>query len=80
MPLPAQRGESVKTYTTVQGDMWDAIAYKTMGSVLLTDRLMWANRAYLNLYTFPAGIVLTVPEVESAPPLEGLPPWKRETI
>ena len=33
----------MKTYTTVQGDMWDMIAYKQLGSVALTDRLMWAN-------------------------------------
>lgn len=66
-----------KTYTTVQGDMWDSIAYKTLGSVNLTDRLMMANRRYLHLYTFPAGIVLNVPEVRAQAVAEGLPPWKQ---
>ena len=30
----------MKIYTTVQGDMWDMIAHKTLGSTALTDRLM----------------------------------------
>lgn len=67
----------MKTYTTVQGDMWDAVAHKILGSVLLVDRLMWANREYLSFYTFPAGIPLQVPEAEGESPVEGLPPWKK---
>lgn len=67
----------MKTYTTVQGDMWDMIAYKTLGSVSLTDKLMMANRRYLSFFTFPAGIVLTLPEVKNESGIEGLPPWKR---
>lgn len=67
----------MKTYTTVQGDMWDMIAYKTLGSINLTDKLMMANRRYLSFYTFPAGIVLTLPEVGNESNIEGLPPWKR---
>ena len=34
---------SKKTYTTIQGDMWDKIAYEQMGSVLYTDKLVKAN-------------------------------------
>lgn len=67
----------MRTYTTVQGDMWDNIAYKTLGSVNLTDRLMMQNRQYLHLYTFPAGVVLAVPEVKAEAAAEGLPPWKQ---
>lgn len=67
----------MKTYTTVQGDMWDMIAYKALGSTALTDELMMANRRYLDFYTFPAGIVLTVPEIELEPASEGMPPWKK---
>ena len=65
-----------KTYTTAQGDMWDGIAYKTLGSVYFTDKLMMANRRYLHFYTFPAGVVLDLPEVRNESPIEGLPPWK----
>ena len=68
----------MKTYTTVQGDLWDSIAYKTLGSVHYTDKLMAANRKYLHLYTFPAGITLILPEVKQDNTLAGLPPWKQE--
>ncbi|MDE6260409.1 MAG: tail protein X [Oscillospiraceae bacterium] len=66
-----------KTYTTSQGDMWDMIAYKTLGSVNLTDRLMTANRKWLNVYIFPAGVVLDIPEIKPESMTEGLPPWKQ---
>lgn len=66
----------MKTYTTSQGDMWDMIAHKTLGSISLTDKLMMANRQYLGFYTFPAGIVLALPEVGNESNIEGLPPWK----
>lgn len=64
------------TYTTIQGDMWDAIAFKAMGSEDYTGALMAANRAYLEYYTFPAGVKITVPDV-AASALNSLPPWKR---
>ena len=48
-----------KTYTTVQGDMWDSIAYAQLGSTDHTDKLMNANLQYRKYYIFPAGIVLT---------------------
>ena len=65
-----------KTYTTVQGDMWDSIAYTQMGSTDYTDRLLNLNRQYRMYYTVPAGIVLILPELEKNI-LDTLPPWKR---
>ena len=65
-----------RTYTTVQGDMWDSIAYKQLGSVLHTDKLMNANQQYRQYYTFPAGIVLTLPEITEVVN-DSMPPWKR---
>ena len=32
------------TYTTVQGDMWDSIAYKIFGNVAATDQMMALNQ------------------------------------
>ena len=55
-----------KIYTTVQGDMWDSIAFAQMGSVDHTDKLMNANLRYREIYIFPAGIVLTIPEVKES--------------
>lgn len=65
-----------KTYTTVQGDMWDRIAFAQLGSTDYTDRLINANLLYREYYIFPAGIVLTLPEI--APDTDkSLPPWKK---
>lgn len=66
------------TYTTVQGDMWDSIAYAQLGDVSYTDQLMRLNRQYIGYYTFPAGIVLKLPERKERT-AETLPPWKRVT-
>lgn len=65
-----------KTYTTVQGDMWDSIAYTQLGDVSYTDKLMTLNPKYREYYTFPAGVVLTLPD-EVAGDTNALPPWKK---
>lgn len=65
-----------KTYTTISGDMWDKIAYEQMGSELYTDTLIKANKTHAAVFVFPAGVVLTIPELEDEVDLE-LPPWKR---
>ena len=66
----------MKTYTTVQGDMWDSIAYAQLGSTDHTDKLMNANLRYREYYTFPAGIVLVLPEIPKSTS-DTLPPWKQ---
>ena len=63
-----------KTYTTISGDMWDQIAYTQMGSVLHTDKLIKANADYAAMFIFPAGVVLTIPEVEVKHSMS-LPAW-----
>ena len=65
-----------KTYTTVQGDRWDSVAYTQLGSCALAPRLMAANSQYLNYFEFPAGIDLTLPEIETKTS-STLPPWKK---
>ena len=66
----------MSTYTTRQGDTWDGVAYAQMGDCAYTKELMWANQAYLDYFTFPAGIVLTLPEKNTAV-ASTAPPWKR---
>jgi len=65
-----------KTYKTIQGDMWDSIAYTQFGDVAYTDKIMNFNQEYIYYYIFPAGILLKLPE-----PVEiisnKLPPWKQ---
>lgn len=65
-----------KTYTTIQGDMWDSIAFSQLGSEAYTDRLMNLNPQYLGYYTFPAGIVLKLPD-PAEDVGDALPPWKQ---
>lgn len=65
-----------KTYTTVQGDMWDMIAKREMGSELHMHLLMEKNQEHRDLSVFPAGIVLQIPSI-STKTARKLPPWKR---
>ena len=65
------------TYTTKSGDTWDAIAFYQMGSESYTPRLMMHNRKYLNLYFFPSGIKLDIPDPDPVVNRD-LPPWKRK--
>lgn len=66
----------LKTYTTVQGDMWDSIAQKLYGAEETLNVLLEANQQYKDVVVFPAGLVLTVPDY-SAPVSSELPPWRR---
>lgn len=63
-------------YRTEQGDTWDIIAHKKLGSTNYTDRLIRANPEYMGTLLFPAGVMLRVPEVEEKA-VGSLPPWKR---
>lgn len=64
-------------YTTIQGDMWDLIAYKVYGKERYMNLLLEANSQYLDYAVFPQGIVLVCPDIpqDSAPVF--LPPWRQ---
>jgi len=66
------------TYTTKQGDMWDAISKKIYGDEKYTEQLMRANTAHLSTVVFSAGVVLTVPDVDTTTvaSVASLPPWR----
>lgn len=68
----------MRTYTTVQGDMWDKIAFNELGSTDYTDELMNVNRKYLDVFVFDAGVVLTIPDITPKKSAK-LPPWKKVT-
>lgn len=65
-----------KTYTTIQGDMWDMIAKRKLGSELHMHRLLELNQEYHHMAVFPAGITLRLPKIEPKT-AKRLPPWKR---
>ena len=64
------------TYTTIQGDTWDGIAYKALGSEYYMTNLIEDNPDHRERVIFPAGIALTIPEI-ATPTTKNLPPWKR---
>ncbi len=66
----------MKTYTTVQGDIWDKIAYNQLGDTAYTDLLIRKNLAYREYFIFPTGVTLVLPEI-SATQSSLLPPWKQ---
>jgi len=66
------------TYTTKAGNMWDEIAYLVYGDTVHTTKLIMANPDYADLYFFPAGIKLTVPDLyETDVDASNVPPWRR---
>lgn len=66
-------------YTTIAGDTWDGIAYKTLGDETYTDKLIKSNKDHRQIVIFPAGITLSIPDPKTRISAE-LPPWKRGII
>ena len=64
------------TYTTISGDTWDIVAYKVYGDEMYMDKLIKANIEHKDTYIFPAGVKLTLPEIDLEVS-ETLPPWKQ---
>lgn len=66
------------TYTTKQGDAWDAIAFKVYGDVKYTGWLMQHNFPHLDIFVFEAGVVLQTPALPEDDQLANLPIWRTE--
>ncbi len=64
------------TYTTIQGDCWDMIAFKVYGKESYMSKLLEANKQYRETYIFPAGVVIIVPEIKEET-VSTAPPWRR---
>ena len=67
------------TYTTTQGDTWDIISKKIYGNELFMDVLIKANINQRKTVIFPYGVVLNVPDIDTASSEyeANLPVWKR---
>ena len=61
-------------YVTTQGDTWDSIALRLLGSELLMWMLVDANPVYRGVAEFPANVELVVPDVEKAAAVS-FPSW-----
>ena len=55
------------TYTTIQGDVWDLIAWKLYGDEKYMKNLIEANWDYIDTVVFSSGTVLNVPEIDGVP-------------
>jgi len=72
---------SNKTYTTIQGDMWDSVSFKVYGNEKYIDKLIEANFKYREEAVFPAGIVFNIPGItEDLHPKEDYqnPKWRAD--
>lgn len=68
----------MKFYRTIQGDTFDAIAFRLWKDEHLCRLLMHANPDYMDVLIFPAGIELNVPDFTPQPKKADLPPWYGE--
>ena len=65
------------TYSTLQGDTWDGIAFKLYGDANLMTLLLNANPEQAKTVVFSGGVILDVPPKPADTP-DTLPPWRRE--
>ena len=65
------------TYITIDGDTFDLVAFKTLGSCNYVESLINANRQCLDTFIFSAGTELVIPDIEEEQKVSSLPPWKR---
>lgn len=63
------------TYITLQGDAWDAIAYRLWGEERFFMDLIRANPEHLDVVEFEAGVRLKVPPMPERTIKMELPPW-----
>lgn len=71
----APRQALPKITSTIQGEAWDQIAKRELGSEILMHELMAANPKLRRTLIFQANVTLNVPDV-SLQPVEVAPPWK----
>ena len=68
----------MRSYTTVQGDMWDSIARQLYNNESLMHILIDANPQYRTIAIFPANCLISVPEISRAARVTW-PPWRANT-
>lgn len=64
-----------RIYATVQGDMWDSIAYEFYGDVKYIGLLLQNNTDLLDVFVFSAGTSVYIPELPEEDE-EDVPEWR----
>lgn len=67
----------MKTYTTVQGDCWDLVAFKVYGSERCMALLADANPSLLDFLVFPSGTVINTPDIPEGYNAEDTVFWRQ---
>lgn len=68
-----------KTYTTKQGDAWDAIAFEVYGRREIYRVSHAGDFPHLDTFVFDAGVVLQTPELPEDDDLTNAPIWRTTT-
>ena len=63
--------------TTYEGELWDEIAKRALGSEKHMTDMIAANPEWRGYVMLPGGAELVVPTVETSAGPAVLPPWKR---
>ncbi len=64
-------------YVTIQGDMWDLIAYKVYGNEKYINLLLEANEEHRETAIFSSGVTIICPDVTIDSSTSILPPWRQ---
>ena len=64
------------TYTTLQGDTWDAIAIDFYGNANLSYVIINANLSFSEYVILDGGMELKIPIIPDPISSSTLPPWK----
>lgn len=65
--------QSFKTYTSVENDTWDLIAFKLFGDCKYTYNILKMNTDFTKVVFFPAGVILKIPDINESG--GDVPPW-----
>lgn len=68
----------MKTYTTIQGDCWDLVAFKIYGEEKYMKLLAEANLPLLDYMIFPPGTVINVQDIPDDYDTEETVFWRDE--
>ena len=73
----------MNSYTTVQGDTWDSVAFRFYNDENRADDLMKANPDKIEWFIFDSGVELVIPELaelEAERISRDYPEWRRASV
>ncbi len=66
-----------REYTTTQGDTFDIIAFKVLDNEKMMPALLEANPSQKDVYSFDAGVKISIPKNTTPINSDPVPPWQR---